>query len=246
MRQRVMIAMALALQPVAAHCRRADDGARRDDPGADPRPDARDEGRGAKDAAILLITHNLAVVAETCDRVAVMYGGKIQEVAPVEELFKQPAASLHARAARRRCRAWTAPKARAADRRFPGSCRTFSICRPGCKFVDALPGPFRAVPRHRAGARRERARATWSAAISITTNCHRDRHLRTTVILEVTGPARPVPGVRRRAAAQDGRGARRRRRVVRRSIAARRSAWSASPAAARRRSAARSSTSCAR
>src|SRR6267142_7021389 len=41
-------------------------------------------------AAILLITHNLAVVAETCDRVAVMYGGKIQEVAPVEELFGHP------------------------------------------------------------------------------------------------------------------------------------------------------------
>ena len=41
-------------------------------------------------AAILLITHNLAVVAETCDRVAVMYGGKIQEVAPVEELFSNP------------------------------------------------------------------------------------------------------------------------------------------------------------
>jgi oligopeptide/dipeptide ABC transporter ATP-binding protein len=41
-------------------------------------------------AAILLITHNLAVVAETCDRVAVMYGGKIQEVAPVEELFGNP------------------------------------------------------------------------------------------------------------------------------------------------------------
>jgi oligopeptide/dipeptide ABC transporter ATP-binding protein len=41
-------------------------------------------------AAILLITHNLAVVAETCDRVAVMYGGKIQEVASVEELFRRP------------------------------------------------------------------------------------------------------------------------------------------------------------
>ena len=40
--------------------------------------------------AILLITHNLAVVAETCDRVAVMYGGKIQEVAPVRELFYNP------------------------------------------------------------------------------------------------------------------------------------------------------------
>ena len=41
--------------------------------------------------AILLITHNLAVVAETCDRVAVMYGGKIQEVAPVRALFRNPA-----------------------------------------------------------------------------------------------------------------------------------------------------------
>ena len=42
------------------------------------------------DASILLITHNLAVVAETCDRVAVMYGGKIQEVASVEDLFRNP------------------------------------------------------------------------------------------------------------------------------------------------------------
>ena len=41
-------------------------------------------------ASILLITHNLAVVAETCDRVAVMYGGKIQEVAPIEDLFNHP------------------------------------------------------------------------------------------------------------------------------------------------------------
>jgi oligopeptide/dipeptide ABC transporter ATP-binding protein len=41
--------------------------------------------------AILLITHNLAVVAETCDRVAVMYGGKIQEIAPVRDLFRNPA-----------------------------------------------------------------------------------------------------------------------------------------------------------
>ena len=43
-----------------------------------------------KDAAILLITHDLAVVAETCDRVIVMYGGKIQEIAPIDELFKNP------------------------------------------------------------------------------------------------------------------------------------------------------------
>src|SRR4029453_4293217 len=43
-----------------------------------------------KNAAILLLTHNLAVVAETCHRVMVMYGGKIQEIAPVRELFRNP------------------------------------------------------------------------------------------------------------------------------------------------------------
>ena len=42
------------------------------------------------DAAILLITHDLAVIAETCDRVIVMYGGKIQESASINELFKNP------------------------------------------------------------------------------------------------------------------------------------------------------------
>ena len=41
-------------------------------------------------AAILLITHDLAVIAETCDRVIVMYGGKIQEIATVDDLFNNP------------------------------------------------------------------------------------------------------------------------------------------------------------
>ena len=43
-----------------------------------------------EDSAILLITHDLAVIAETCDRVIVMYGGVIQEVATIFELFKNP------------------------------------------------------------------------------------------------------------------------------------------------------------
>ena len=42
------------------------------------------------DAAILLITHDLAVIAETCDRVIVMYCGKIQEIADINELFANP------------------------------------------------------------------------------------------------------------------------------------------------------------
>jgi len=40
--------------------------------------------------AILFITHNLDLVAELCDRVAVMYAGSLMEEAPVEELFSRP------------------------------------------------------------------------------------------------------------------------------------------------------------
>ena len=40
--------------------------------------------------SVLLITHDLGVVAETCDRVAVMQLGRLVEVAPVDELFARP------------------------------------------------------------------------------------------------------------------------------------------------------------
>ncbi len=40
--------------------------------------------------AILLISHDLAMVAEYCDRIAVMYGGKVVETGPVEQVFQQP------------------------------------------------------------------------------------------------------------------------------------------------------------
>lgn len=41
-------------------------------------------------SSILLITHDLGVVAETCDRVGVMYAGSLCEVADAKELFKNP------------------------------------------------------------------------------------------------------------------------------------------------------------
>jgi peptide/nickel transport system ATP-binding protein len=40
--------------------------------------------------SVLLITHNMGVIAEMCDRVAVMYAGKIVEVAETKELFEKP------------------------------------------------------------------------------------------------------------------------------------------------------------
>jgi len=42
--------------------------------------------------AVLLITHDLGVVAQTCHRVAVMYGGELQETATTEDLFARPQA----------------------------------------------------------------------------------------------------------------------------------------------------------
>ena len=42
------------------------------------------------ETSIILITHDLGVVAEMCDRVSVMYAGRIVEEAPVIELFKSP------------------------------------------------------------------------------------------------------------------------------------------------------------
>ena len=39
---------------------------------------------------VLLITHNLGVVARSCERVAVMYSGRVIEESPVRELFKNP------------------------------------------------------------------------------------------------------------------------------------------------------------
>ena len=52
--------------------------------------DLLDQLRKETQMAILLITHNLGIVAQYADRVAVMYSGKVVESAPVEELFSSP------------------------------------------------------------------------------------------------------------------------------------------------------------
>jgi oligopeptide/dipeptide ABC transporter ATP-binding protein len=139
MRQRVMIAMALACNPSLLI--------------ADEPTTALDVTIQAqilelmlkvkaerKDAAILLITHNLAVVAETCQRVIVMYGGKIQEIAPVRELFKNPQhpytrgllASLPTVQGEKQERLHT----------IPGNVPSILDLPVGCKFVTRCPERF--------------------------------------------------------------------------------------------------------
>ena len=86
-----------------------------------------------QDAAILLITHNLAVVAETCHRVMVMYGGKIQEVASAKELFKNP---LHPYTHGLLASLPTVDGARQARlRTIPGNVPSILELPAGCKFV---------------------------------------------------------------------------------------------------------------
>ncbi len=42
-------------------------------------------------AAVMLVTHDMGVIAETCDRVAVMYAGRIAEIGPVQDVIHAPA-----------------------------------------------------------------------------------------------------------------------------------------------------------
>lgn len=88
MRQRIMIAMALACDPKLLIA---------DEPttALDVTIQAQilellNNLRKTRDLAVLLITHDLGVVAEVADRVAVMYTGKIVEESPVKELFARP------------------------------------------------------------------------------------------------------------------------------------------------------------
>ncbi|GEL78430.1 ABC transporter ATP-binding protein [Tenuibacillus multivorans] len=88
MRQRVMIAMALACNPELLI--------------ADEPTTALDVTIQAQileiindlqdrfDMSVIMITHDMGVVAETCDYVAVMYGGKVVEYADVKTIFKEP------------------------------------------------------------------------------------------------------------------------------------------------------------
>ncbi len=88
MRQRVLIAMALACQPSLVI---ADEPTTALDVTIQAQIlDLLREMKAAFDLSLLLITHDLGVIAETADRVAVMYAGRIVETGPVREIFREP------------------------------------------------------------------------------------------------------------------------------------------------------------
>jgi oligopeptide/dipeptide ABC transporter ATP-binding protein len=88
MRQRAMIAMALACDPAIVIG---------DEPttALDVMVQAQilellEELRRKLGLSLILITHDLSVIAETCDRVMVMYAGRVAEEGPVDEVFRRP------------------------------------------------------------------------------------------------------------------------------------------------------------
>ena len=95
--------------------------------------------------AVVLITHDLAVVAETAQRVIVMYAGKKVEEAEVEELFDAP---LHpythgllgldpASGGHRRRAGWRQPDGRLKE--IPGMVPALTNLPPGCSFAPRCP-----------------------------------------------------------------------------------------------------------
>ncbi len=131
MRQRVMIAMAVACKPSLLIA---------DEPttALDATIQAQILGLIATlktelNLSVLLITHNLGLVAQTADRVAIMYAGEIVEYATVRELFKHP------RHPYTQALLASIPRAGRTDHRLPtiaGQVPPPERFQPGCRFSD--------------------------------------------------------------------------------------------------------------
>ncbi|HJU15218.1 MAG TPA: ABC transporter ATP-binding protein [Stellaceae bacterium] len=135
MRQRVMIAMALACNPKLLI---ADEPTTALDVTIQAQIlDLMRELKAKIDAAIILITHDLGVVAEMAERVVVMYAGKKVEEAPVEELFRRPlhpyTQGLLASVPRLGASVGLAEPPRLAE--IPGTVPSLRAAIPGCPFA---------------------------------------------------------------------------------------------------------------
>ena len=134
MRQRVFIAMALACRPDLVI---ADEPTTALDVTVQAQIlDLMKRLQAEMGMSVMLITHDLGVIAETCDEVVVMYGGRVVERAPVETLFANP---LHAYT-----RGLLASIPRLETERktklpvIPGMVASLKDFVPGCRFCQRL------------------------------------------------------------------------------------------------------------
>jgi peptide/nickel transport system ATP-binding protein len=88
------------------------------------------------DAAILFISHDLGVIAETADEIGVMYAGRIIEYGPVDEVFRSP---RHPYTKMLLAAAPRIYKADGALRSIPGNVPNLSRPPPGCRFHPRCP-----------------------------------------------------------------------------------------------------------
>ncbi|MGJ5142635.1 ABC transporter ATP-binding protein [Bradyrhizobium oligotrophicum] len=89
--------------------------------------------------AVMLVTHDMGVIAETCDRVAVMYAGRVAEIGPVQEVIQNP---LHPYA---KGLMGAIPTLAGEEKRLvqiPGSMPRLSAIPPGCSFNPRCSAAF--------------------------------------------------------------------------------------------------------
>ena len=138
MRQRMMIAMALACNPSLVLA---------DEPttALDVTIQAQilellNELKSKLHMAVLLITHDMGVIAETAQRVVVMYAAKVAEEAPVADLFKEPLHPYTQGLLRSIPRIDLAATARRRLETIPGTVPTLrGDIAPGCRFAPRCP-----------------------------------------------------------------------------------------------------------
>jgi oligopeptide/dipeptide ABC transporter ATP-binding protein len=85
---------------------------------------------------IVLITHDLGVIAQICDRVGVMYAGQLVEVAPVSEIFRTP---RHPYTQALLAALPTQQQAPGSLRVIPGRVPNLADPPPGCRFSTRCP-----------------------------------------------------------------------------------------------------------
>jgi oligopeptide/dipeptide ABC transporter ATP-binding protein len=86
--------------------------------------------------ALLIISHDISMIAQTCDRVAVMYGGRIMEISPTNRLFEQPE-HPYSRALLDAYPTLDGPRRQLIG--LPGQPPDLSNPPPGCRFAPRCP-----------------------------------------------------------------------------------------------------------